>query len=254
MIALYFHSIQSEWLKRKRSLAAWLVIVGALFTPTIQTLIQILRPAKTPEKFAVPDFWIVYFRDCWQVMVALLLPMGITLAVSLVAQLEYKNNTWKQLHATPLPLSVIFFSKLTVLLVMMAQLFVLFTAAIILSAVVTAAALPTVSLPADPIPVAYYFKETTAYFLFMLPVVAIQYLLALLFRNFLVSVGTGLVLMVASLILLSWELSYVFPYSYGMLYYIKRFPDVNLAAWSWGWTAALLLAAYVLYTRKPDKG
>lgn len=253
MITLLYHSYRSEWLKRKGSLAAWLVIVGALFTPSIQALIQIIRPAKTPARFAAPDFWTSYFQDTWQTMVSLLLPMGIILAVSLVAQLEYKNNTWKQLHATPQPYPVIFFSKLAVLLTMEVQLFLLFNIAIVLSAVITAAVLPSVTLPPGPIPVAHYLRESSLYFVYALPIVALQYLLSLLFRNFLVSIGTGLILLVTSLILLSWEHAYVFPYSYSMLYFLNRFPDLNLTAWAMGWAGILLMAAYVLYITKSDR-
>ncbi len=254
MISLVVHSIQSEWLKRKRSLAAWLVLIGALFSPSIQTLIQVIRPAKTPERFAAAEFWVNYFNDAWQAMASLLLPMGITLAVSLVAQLEYKNNTWKQLHATPQPYPVIFFSKLVVLLTMELQLFLLFNTAVVLSAAVTAAALPTVNFPQEPIPVAHFIRESSLYFLYTLPIVALQFLLSLVFRNFLVAVGAGMMLLVTNLIALSWEYVYAFPYSYPMLHFLKRFPDVSLPAWSAGWTIVLLLAAYLFYVRKSDKG
>jgi lantibiotic transport system permease protein len=254
MITLFLHSLHSEWLKRKRSLAAWLVVIGALFTPSIQTLIQIIRPEKTPARFAGTEFWVHYFNDAWQAMASLLLPMGITLAVSLVAQLEYKNNTWKQLHATPQPYPVIFFSKLTVLLTMELQLFLLFNIAIILSAAATALALPTVTFPQEPIPALHFLRQSSLYFLYALPIVSLQFLLSLLFRNFLVAVGAGLVLLVTNLLALSWEHVYVFPYSYPMLHMINRFPDINLAAWSGGWTILLLTVAYVLYIKKADKG
>jgi hypothetical protein len=254
MITLFVGSIRSEWLKRKRSLAAWLVVIGALFAPSIQALIQILRPAKTPERFAAPDFWIHYFNDSWQAMVSLLLPMGITLAVSLVAQLEYKNNTWKQLHATPQPYPVIFFSKLVILLAMELQLFLLFNLAVILSAGVTAAALPAVTLPQGPIPILYFLRESSIYFMYTLPIVALQYLLSLVFRNFLVAVGAGMVLLVTNLVALSWEYVYFFPYSYPMLHFLKRFPEINLTLWALGWAGFLLAMAYVFYVRKPDKG
>jgi hypothetical protein len=69
-----------------------------------------------------------------------------------------------------------------------------------------------------------------------------------------VAVGAGLVLLVTNLLALSWEHVYVFPYSYPMLHMINRFPDINLAAWSGGWTILLLTVAYVLYIKKADKG
>ncbi len=252
MTALIY-SMQSEWLKRRRSLASWLVIVGAFFTPAIVTLVQVLRPAKVPAQFSAPDFWEAYYKSAWQSMVAFLLPMGITLAVSLVTQLEYKDNAWKQLHTTPQSLTTIFFSKWLVLLIMMLQLFLLFNFAIYLSAVVTASLLSAVDFPTAAFPLRSIVKESALFFIDCLPIVAIQYLLSLLFRNFLVAVGTGMIMLVTNLVLISWERAYIFPYSYGLLDYLGRFKEMNLQVYALSWFAAVMLIAYILYLRKPDK-
>ena len=252
-MTLLIHSLQSEWLKRKGSLASWLVLVGALFTPSIITLTQILRPAKVPAQFASPDFWEAYFKNSWQSMLALLLPMGIILAVTLVTQLEYKNNAWKQLHTTPQPLTVVFVSKFLVLMALQVQLFILFNVAIFLSAVVTSAVLPTVSFPTEPFPWSHFITESAYFFIDSLPIVAIQFGLSLLFRNFLVAVGTGLLFLVTTLVMLSWEFAFVFPYNYGLLNYLGRFPEKNLHGFALGWFAFVMILSYILYIRKNDK-
>lgn len=252
MVAFY-HSLQSEWLKRKRSLASWLVVIGALFTPFMGTVINILRPDKLPERYIKPDFWEGHFRNSWEPMNVMLLPLGIILAVSLVTQLEYKNTAWKQLHTTPQPFHTIFLSKFTVLMIMQGQLFVLFSLAMILSALIPAAVLSTVPFPTEAIPIADLVKSTCSYFVGHLPIVAIQFLLALQFRNFLVSLGAGIILMISGILLISWEHSYTHPYLYATLMVIKRFPEKNLLAWSIGWFVPLMAVGYILYLRKTDK-
>lgn len=160
-----FYSLQTEWLKKKGSLASWLVVIGAFFTPSVLTLIQIMRPEKLPEKFQAPDFWESFFKNSWQTMNVMLLPMGIILAISLITQLEYKNNAWKQLHATPQSLTTIFIAKFTVILMMQLQLFILFTVGIYLSALIPSLVLADVHYPAETFPYMYFLRESALYFI-----------------------------------------------------------------------------------------
>lgn len=90
MSVAFIDSFQSEWLKRKRSFASSIVIAGSLFTPAIVAVVRL-----------------IHFRT-----------------------LPAKSNAWKQVHALPLSTVVIFLSKLAVILVMLIQFLILFTAAI----------------------------------------------------------------------------------------------------------------------------
>jgi len=253
-MTLFINSLHSEWLKTKRSLASLLVIVGGFFLPAIMILIHILRPAKLPAQYAAADFWVSHFKNLWQSMAVMMLPMGIILAISLIAQLEFKNNTWKQLHATPQSATTIFFAKFGVILLMQLELFVLFTIGIYLSALIPSVVLESVPYPTAPIPYDYILRESAWFFLDSLPIVALQYLLSLLFRNFLVSVGAGLVLMVTGILMISWEYSYTFPYNYIVLDYLDRFPAVNLHLWAVVYFVVILLTGYILFLTKREKG
>src|SRR5688572_6050212 len=152
MTATFISSFQSEWLKKKRSLAVWLVVIGSLFTPAISLLIAVTHRDGLAKKYADPNFWTNYYNQCWQPMSFMLLPLGIVLATSLVTQLEFKNNTWKQLHASPQNLTTIFFSKFAVLLVMMTQLFLLFNIFTFLTSVVPPLVFNDVPFPNTTIP------------------------------------------------------------------------------------------------------
>src|SRR5918993_775408 len=115
----FINSFQSEWLKKKRSLASWLVIVGAFFTPSIILMSRIKNAGKLSAVYVSNDFWQKLWHQTWESMAAFLLPIGIILAVSLITQIEYKNNTWKQLHATPQRFLTIFSAKFVVILIML---------------------------------------------------------------------------------------------------------------------------------------
>lgn len=140
-----------------------------------------------------------------------------------------------------------------VLLVMMAQLFILFNIGIYLTALIPSLVIDAIPYPPAPFPWLHFARESALYFVDNLPIVAIQFLLALQFRNFLVPVGTGVVLMVAGLLIVAWEYSYVYPYNYASLYWMKRFPEINLHAWAVRWFVVVITASYVLYLTKRDK-
>jgi lantibiotic transport system permease protein len=260
MTATFISSFQSEWLKKKRSLAVWLVVIGSLFTPAITLLIAVTHSDGLPKKYADQNFWINYWNQCWQPMSFMLLPLGIVLATSLVTQLEFKNNTWKQLHASPQSLTTIFFSKFAVLLVMMVQLFLLFNIFTFLTSVVPPLVFNDVPFPNTTIPYTQILKYNALMFLDCLPILALQYLLGLQFKNFMVPVGAGMVIWLLGTLGLSWKYSFIFPYLYSAFEQIlaqggklhEAAPDIHVLAS--GYFVVIMVVAYVLYIRKADKG
>ena len=57
-------SFRAEWLKRKRSLASWLVLVGAFFTPSIVLASRIRNRAGLRALYASEDFWRRSWMQC----------------------------------------------------------------------------------------------------------------------------------------------------------------------------------------------
>ncbi|NJM52769.1 MAG: ABC transporter permease subunit [Blastocatellia bacterium] len=254
----FIHSFQSEWLKKRRSLASWLVIVGAFFTPTIILLVRLKNYQALPKLNAEANFWTKLWFVHWESMTVMLLPMGIILAVGLITQIEYKNNTWKQLHTTPQSYTTIFFAKFLVILLMMIEVFVLFNLGMYLSAVVPSLIF-NVPFPTTPIPFSSFFYGNLNFFIDCLPILALQYLISLQYKNFLVPIGVGFVIWVLGVGMLSWEHSYIFPYIHaGMDFmvssgHLKRELPINLQLLAFMEFAGFLLVGYVLYSMKREK-
>lgn len=257
----FIHSFQSEWLKKKRSLASWIVIIGAFFTPVIIIIARIAQHNKLQLIYASDDFWIVLWKSSWESMAIFLLPLGVILSTSLITQIEYKNNTWKQLHTLPLKLTTIFFSKLSVIMVMMLQFFIFFNIAIYLSAVIPYLIISGVTFPKAPIPYLFFLKENTLFFISCLPIIALQYLMSLKYKNFLVSVGFGFIFWVGALASLSWKFGYVIPYTYCMYNYLKDSPGgkvirpaLNIYNLAISYFVVITILSYILYITKKEKG
>ncbi len=257
----FINSFQSEWLKKKRSLASWLVVVGAFFTPSIILLSRIKSAGKLSALYVADDFWLKLWNQAWESMAAFLLPIGIILSVSLITQIEYKNNTWKQLQATPQRYLTIFAAKFLVIVIMLAEVFVLFNLGIYLSAVIPALLFKSLPYPSAPIPYLNFLKNNLNFFLDCLPILALQYLISLQFRNFLVPVGAGFVIWFLGVGLLSWEYSYIFPYVHSTLDFLissgqfgnRKIPPVNIRLLAIIYFAFFTIASYVLYVAKKDK-
>ncbi len=261
MTISFINSLQSEWIKKKRSLASWLVIIGSLFVPLIIIIIRLAYPDKLHAIYGAPDFWERHWRSCWESMALFLLPVGLMLATSLTAQIEYRNNTWKQLHTTPLSLTTIYFSKLSVILLMMLQFFILFNICIYASAIIPWLFISNVPFPTEDIHYMHFLKENARYFIDCLPIVGLQFVISLQYKNFMISIGTGFLLWVGSLGSLVWKYAYIIPYTYCMYNYLKdehggkaAIPAINIHILAMAYFGLITLVGFVLYCTKNEKG
>src|SRR5258706_8417900 len=127
-------SARAELIKTKRSASFWICLFGSGFIPLIFLLTYTLAPEKNyPGLQQFP--WGKHLNQGWQAFSHLLLPMFIILICSLIPQIEFKNNTWKQVFASPQPLTNIFFSKFFIIIMIIVFLFVLFNFFLAMSAI-----------------------------------------------------------------------------------------------------------------------
>jgi len=243
------------------SLALWMVLIGGFFTPGIIIIARLVRHAGVPELYAREDFWNMLWRNSWESMAIFFLPLGAILSTSLIAQIEYKNNTWKQLHTLPLSYTTIFLAKLAVIVSLMAMFFVLFNIGIYLSAIVPYLLISGTPYPGGPMPWQSFLLDDLYYFLECLPIVALQYLLALRFKNFLVPVGLGFLFWVGAIASVSWHFGYVIPYTYTMFHYLAGAeqtravaPEVNIHILAAAYFVIISAVSYILYLKRAEKG
>ena len=257
----FVHAFHSEWLKRRRSFASWFVVVGSLFTPVVVATARLLRPRALPAVYSAETFWPAMWQACWESMAIFFLPLGAILATSLITQIEFKSNAWKQVHALPLRTGVIFLSKLAVILVMLIQFLILFTAGIYVSAMIPYLLVPGVPHPKGTFLSLPLLRENAQYFLGCLPVIAAQYLMALRSHNALVPIGIGFMAWVGALASLSSPVAIWWPYNYTIIHYLHDKPKgAQFASHSelpWlaaGYFVVLTIVSYVLFVTRKEKG
>lgn len=245
---MIWYSLQAEWLKTKNSMAARLCLAGGFFIPLLYLAADIKN--KNCINAAGEGIWQMHFTRLWIQMAAFLLPMGLILAASLLTQVEWRNHGWKQVHTSPQSYATIFIAKLLVLLGMTAKFFVFFNAGILISGTLPCLILEH-NWPRESIPVGYFLQMNGRYFMACLPLLSFQYLLALLFKNFLVPVGLGLAGLIGTLIAIRWEYISISPFNF-LLSLASGQPSFHyLPPLSY----ALLITglAFVLYRNKKQK-
>ncbi len=213
-------STQSELLKTKRTASFWLSLAGAALMPTIIFLKLTIDPDNVVKSLAA-DPWKRVFSIAWQMLVALLLPMYIILISTLIPQIEFKNNTWKQVFASPQTVSNIFFSKFLTIHIMILFCFILFNLLMILSGVLVNLVNPEFTFLQRSIDWEMILRLNLKTYISILGISAIQYWLSLRFKNFVAPVGVGMVLFIGGVIALNfnWEHIYKYPYAFPTLSY-----------------------------------
>jgi hypothetical protein len=209
-------SVKTELIKTKRSSAFWLCLIGSGFIPGIFFLMYALRPDNIMPRLKVQP-WESHFLNGWQSFSAFLLPMFVILVCSQVPQIEFKNNTWKQVFASPQSLGNIFFSKFTTILMMIIFLFVMFNFFMFGCAILANLVhkeYPFLSHSAQWI---LLLKMNLKTFVSLMGIIAFQYWLSLRFKNFIVPIAIGLALLITAIILMPWEHIYKMPYAFPLL-------------------------------------
>ena len=256
-------SVQSELLKTKRTASFWLCFIAAAFFPAISFFMFIFTSDEGPLKFLASDPWNKFFEMAWQPMCAFVFPMYVVLICALVVQIETKNNTWKQVYASPQKESSIYFSKFVMIQLFILLFYIQFDLLMILCGYATSALRPNYTFLQDSLDWGSIMQMNFKTYISILSVSAFQYWLSLRFKNFITPVGIGLALIIIALMSASFFKSphlAKFPYVFQMLSYEGFYEDKttrfleNHELNSIGYTIFFLAVGYWEMKRRREKG
>jgi len=210
-------STQAELLKTKRTASFWLTILCAAFIPMI--LFIALFTDGDAEKNLAKEPWTMFMNMGWQILTVFLLPAFIILVSTLITQLEIKNNTWKQVFASPQSFANIYFSKFLAIHIMIIFCYVLFNVLMISSAVIANLFNDKYNFLSKNLEWGRLVQFNARTYVSILGISAIQYWLSLRFKNFIGPVGIGLALLVGSIVAMNfqWEHIHKYPYAFPSL-------------------------------------
>jgi hypothetical protein len=258
MVATFIHNTRAEFLKSKHTAAIWLTVIGAAFLPLITIIGLLARPNHFIPLFK-NDPWQLLIKDNWQAGAMFLLPVYVILVTSLVVQIEYRNNTWKQVYASPRTMIDIFLSRFLVIHTLILIAFILFNVFILLTGCVASLVQNGYTFFSHPVPWKMLLTITVKLYFSILAITSIQYWLSLRFRNFIIPLGIGLALLITGFMIYQWEQLYFFPYMYPIIFFWPNFQKnavfINSAiVFDAIWFIVVLLIAFWDMATRREKG
>lgn len=210
-------SFRSEFYKTRKTMGFW----SAVLLPLLICLLLFAGFFNNSDHLAkMPGIllWLQFAGAILGVMGSLLLPMLIVFIGYSVNSIEHKADTWKSLFSLPIPKWSVYSAKYAYafsLVLLCLALFVLFTLGFGNLLSVLKPALKFNEYHMESILVQVYLKLLLS----SLGILSIQFLLSLLFRDFLKPMGIGFIATIAGVIMASadWKYAYLFPYSHPML-------------------------------------
>jgi len=254
----FVNSVRLEFLKTKNSTAFWFTFFAAFFIPLIQFLICVLRPEIFVPKIQ-PSPWKVFTHANWKQVATIILPLFVILVNSLLLQVEFRNNTWKQVYTMPKSYSEIFFSKLLVTQCFIFFFLFLFSFAIIISGISIELCNREYGFALDTIPWMELLKTAIGMYLVTLPVAILQFGLSGKYKNFIIPLASGLLLWITGLVIADWEQIHYYPYIYSTLLFFSTAPghvDETALLIRFGllWAGLFLLVCFLENYYKKERG
>jgi len=210
-------SFRSEFYKTRKTMGFW----SSVLLPLLLCLLLFIGFFVKSDKLTnTPGMmlWLQFAGAILGIMGLLLLPMLIIFIAYSVNNVEHKADTWKTLFSLPISKLSVYAAKYFYALFLVffcLALFVLFTLGFGNLLGMLKPGLKFNEYSVAGLLIQLYLK----FFLAALGILSIQFLLSLLFSDFLKPMGIGFVCTIAGSILASnnWEYAYLFPYSHPMM-------------------------------------
>jgi hypothetical protein len=155
--------------------------------------------------------------------------MFVILINALLPQLEFRNNTWKQVYTAPQPLVQVFLSKLLLTHLLTILCLLSFNLLMMGSLMIVGLQNPQLDLYNHTLNWMEVLLSNCRLYVTILGISAIQFWLGMRLRNFIAPIGIGFGLWFAAGILgfeLHWKHLDKYPYAFSMMQVSKKFADV----------------------------
>lgn len=249
----FLTSVRIELLKTKRTASFYLAIAAAAFGP-LMTLLDIMIDEGIPEGDR-NIFFNKLFIEKFQMTGLLSFPIFLILVCTLLPQIEYKNNAWKQVLTSPRTKADVFLSKFINIQLLAFAFFIINFLFTFICALVVHFKDPSLNLLSQPLNFYDIVMLRINNYVVLLGLCAIQYWLGLRFKNFIIPIGIGVGLYFGCTVLvMQLQQSKILYLPYTMFLYngMSEFkPYVQGINWySMAYTVVFLGIGFLSFTRR----
>jgi hypothetical protein len=245
-------SLRTEILKTRRTAAFYLTLITAALIPFV-FFMNICLDGVEPKNRG--DILNIMFREGFTMNGFVILPMFIILLCTLLPQIEYKNNTWKQVLASPQKKSTVFIAKFLniqffLLVFLLANAVFMFVAAVGIH--FSDPSLHILRLPVNGVQI---LTNALNAYLAALALTALQFWLGLGFRNFIIPMAIGLSgWLIGILLEMEYHSHYAsyFPYSFHLFSILPNY-KAQLPTVQWtsaGYALFFLVGGFLDFRKK----
>jgi hypothetical protein len=246
-------SLRSEVLKTKRTASFYFTLIGAAAVPVIFFLNLLMDESDMDSTRKDPFNGI--FKLLAEMNGLAFFPWFIILICTLMPQIEYRNNTWKQVLASPQAKLNVFMAKflniqLLMLLFMISSHLFMFVAVVLANMIKPGLGILSHSLDGQKVVV-----NAVNTYVVMLAFCALQFWLGLRFKNFIVPIAVGLALWLTGTLLVFYfdsSTAKYFPYSFQAISLSPKH-KIHLTQVAWtsaGYAVFFLLVGFLDFRRR----
>jgi lantibiotic transport system permease protein len=249
-------SFRSEILKTKLTASWYLTLLAAAIIPTI-ILIDFNADGFLPENLKDP--WNIMFVEGAKGIGAMIFPMYVILVCTLLPQIEFRNNTWKQVFASPQKLLHVYFAKFMNVQILIIIFLIAFNVFMTITAVSIHHIDPSVGVGKPEPNLSAILTISLKLYLSILAISALQFWLGLRYKNFIAPVAIGFMCWVIGCItMLQMHTSQasLFPYTYPIISMFPVFEPrwaVALAG-SFSYAVIFLVLGFADFKRRMGRG
>jgi hypothetical protein len=235
-------SLRSEILKTKRTGPFYFTLAAAAFAPLMSMLDILLDGIDTDNR---KDIFNDMLIKKFQMTGLVALPIFLILVCTLLSQIEYKNNTWKQVLISPQSKGNVFLAKFINVQFLLVVFFITNLLLMFLCAVVLHFMDPSLDVLNQPLNGYKVLMTRVNTYVAVLAICTIQFWLGLKFRNFITPVAIGIACWFAGTILVMENIGFAayFPHSF---HAYGRFPKYDPLANPIGWTSFAFAVLFLL--------
>lgn len=194
----------AELLKIKRSKILWIVILAPLFI-VIQGVANFIRYKEIFTNQG-QNIWNKLYEQSIIFYCLILLPILITLVVTLISRIENTNSGWKYFLTLPVKRSHVYFSKL----IISCGLIFINTLTLSLSMFIAGKIVGAEKV----VPYSLIFGKPFLAFLASFPIISILYLISIRFTYSTIALGVGIGLTIPSILVANTKFWIIYPWTY----------------------------------------
>jgi lantibiotic transport system permease protein len=246
-------SVRSEILKTKRTASFYLTIAAASFGPFVTMLDILIGEGLSPDDRNV--IFNKLFVEKFQMTGLLAFPLFLILICTLLPQIEYKNNAWKQVLISPKSKADIFISKFINIQLLVLAFFVINFLLMYVCAVFLHLKEPSLHVLNQALNGYEIIMLRINSYMVLLGLCAIQFWLGLRFKNFIIPISIGIACYFAGNILVmqfKGSLILYFPYTLFLYSGLPEYQSKVIGAnwYSLAYAAVFLAIGFFDFRRK----